>query len=311
MRPLRHYNAEADEALRLAASQDGYPLRQNQRLDVSTSRETANIPSTHPQIGSNNSSMGPSDMSLNPPQGPAHEGLIMPRDFANVQGSFVASGRGHGHGQADAAQPQPGLQASSNPIADELPVPQHANAQDQNAAETSNGPSKEARVAPRKAEMRVLLNQRGNQYSGRIRSLEELKDFEEVQKLVHLLQVRDLSAGFPLTEDAYMRHSRELFDAMKDLVDIHDKVGNTAATVESDGDSLAVKFVKSKSPIEVEIMAGKMMVGTFPIVQPLVKDRPLIESPRERCSRRSVANSIFPDSNSSITATSHYDSGLL
>ncbi|KAK2599665.1 hypothetical protein N8I77_011399 [Diaporthe amygdali] len=183
----------------------------------------------------------------------------MPRDFANAQGSFVASGRGHGHGQADAAQPQPGLQASSNPIADELPVPQHANAQDQNAAETSNGPSKEARVAPRKAEMRVLLNQRGNQYSGRIRSLEELKDFEEVQKLVHLLQVRDLSAGFPLTEDAYMRHSRELFDAMKDLVDIHDKVGNMAATVESDGDSLAVKFVKSKSPIEVEIMAGKMM----------------------------------------------------
>ncbi|KAJ0109936.1 hypothetical protein J7T55_014738 [Diaporthe amygdali] len=257
MRPLRHYNADADEALRLAASQDGYPLRQNQRLVVSTSRETANIPSTHPQIGSNNSSMGPSDVSLNPPQGPAHEGLIMPRDFANAQGSFVASGRGHGH--ADAAQPQPGFQASSNPIANELPVPQQANAQDQNAAEASNGSSKEDRVAPRKAEMRVLLNQRGSQYSGKIRSLEDLKDFEEVQKLVHLTRVRDLSAGFPLTEAEYMKHSRELFDAMKDLVDIHDKVGNTAATVESDGDSLAVKFVKSKSPIEVEIMAGKMM----------------------------------------------------
>lgn len=120
------------------------------------------------------------------------------------------------------------------------------------------------RLAARVAQLKVFLKEEGDQFSAHIRSPEDVEEFEEAMELLHLDEERpDLSAGYPLTEDGFVAHCHVLFDAMKNLVDILDVVASSQPSYpyKRSGDSLAVKFVKAKKPIEINIVAGKLMVG--------------------------------------------------
>lgn len=128
--------------------------------------------------------------------------------------------------------------------------------------------SKTSRITTREAQLKVLLREEGDEFEAHIRSLEELEEFEEAMELIHVDKQRaDLSAGFPQTEDGFVAHCRELFDAMKNLDNILDVVGVPGANGQSSftrsGDSVAVKFIKSKKPIEVILVAGKLMVSIY------------------------------------------------
>lgn len=161
-------------------------------------------------------------------------------------------------------------QISTNPETQTAPVP---NLENNNAASkieaSPNDDSKTARITARVAQLKVLLGEEGDQFSPHIKGLEDLEEFEEAMELLHLdEQLPDLSAGYPQTEDGFVAHCSALFDAMKNLDNILDVVAvpgvSGQQTLTRSGDSIAVKFVKSKKPIEVILVAGKLMVSTHP-----------------------------------------------
>lgn len=126
--------------------------------------------------------------------------------------------------------------------------------------------SKNPRVMARLAQLKVLQQKNGGEFEGYISSLEDVKEVEEAIELLHLdEQQPDLSAGYPQTEAGFEAHCRVLFDAMKNLDNILDAVGapggNGQSSFTRSGDSIAVKFVKSKASWEIEFVAGKLMVS--------------------------------------------------
>lgn len=126
--------------------------------------------------------------------------------------------------------------------------------------------SKTSRIKTRMAQLKVLLQEEGDQFDDHIGGLDDLEDFEEAMELLYLDKQRpDLSAGYPQTQDGFLAHCRELFNAMKNLVNILDIVGvpggNGRSSLTRSGDSVAVKVVKSKKPIEIILVAGKLMVS--------------------------------------------------
>ncbi|KAL2283710.1 hypothetical protein FJTKL_09757 [Diaporthe vaccinii] len=124
--------------------------------------------------------------------------------------------------------------------------------------------SKTSRIKARMAQLKVLLQEEGDQFDDHVGGLDDLEEFEEAMELLHLDKQRpDLSAGYPQTQDGFVAHCHELFDAMKNLDNILDVVGvpggNARSSLTRSGDSVAVKFVKSKKPIEIILVAGKLM----------------------------------------------------
>lgn len=126
--------------------------------------------------------------------------------------------------------------------------------------------SKTSRIKACMAQLKLLLQEEGDQFNDHIGSLDDLEEFEEAMELLHLDKHRpDLSAGYPQTRDGFVAHCHELFDAMKNLDNILDIVGvpggDGRSSLTRSGDSVAVKFVKSKKPIEIIVVAGKLMVS--------------------------------------------------
>lgn len=126
--------------------------------------------------------------------------------------------------------------------------------------------SKESRVMARLAQLKGFQQNNGDEFVGYISSLEDVKEVEEAIELLHLdEQQPDLSAGYPQTKAGFEAHCRVLFDAMKNLDNILDAVGapggNGQSSFTRSGDSIAVKFVKSKAAWEIEFVAGKLMVS--------------------------------------------------
>lgn len=168
------------------------------------------------------------------------------------------------------SEPNDAYQISTDPPAQTAPVP---NLENNNAASnveaSPNDDSKASRITARVAQLKVLLREEDDQFSPHIKGLEDLEEFEEAMELLHLdEQLPDLSAGYPQTEDGFVAHCSALFDAMKNLENILDVVGvpgdSGQQTLTRSGDSIAVKFVKSKKPIEVNLVAGKLRVSNYP-----------------------------------------------
>lgn len=165
------------------------------------------------------------------------------------------------------AEPQDEPQVSGDSKANTATAP---NLTSSNAAlnieESSTNDSKTSRITARVPQLKALLREEGDQFEAHITGLDDLEEFEEAMELLHLDKQRlDLSAGYPQTRDGFVAHCNELFDAMKNLINILDIVGvpggNGQSSLTRSGDSIAVKFVKSKKPIEINLVAGKLMVS--------------------------------------------------
>lgn len=126
--------------------------------------------------------------------------------------------------------------------------------------------SKNPRIMARLDQLKIMEQNKGGEFEGYIRSLEDVK---EVQEAIDLLRQNeeqtDQSAGYPQTEDGFEAHCRVLFDAMKNMNNIRDAVGAPGGNGQSSStrskDSIAVKTVKSKASWEIEFVAGKLMVS--------------------------------------------------
>lgn len=163
-----------------------------------------------------------------------------------------------------------GYQISTDSEANTAPVPNCEGTNVASNAEASpTDDTKTSRIKARVAQLQFLLREEGDQFSPHIKGLEDLEEFEEAMKLLNLDEdLPDLSTGYPQTEDEFVAHCSVLFDAMKNLDNIHDVVGAAGGSGQSSltrsGDSIAVKYVKSKKPIEINLVAGKLMVRTHP-----------------------------------------------
>ncbi|KAG6361164.1 hypothetical protein INS49_009388 [Diaporthe citri] len=163
------------------------------------------------------------------------------------------------------AKPQDGRQDLGDSKANATPTPSlESNSKAANPEASPTDDSKTSRIMARLTQLKALLQDDGDQFEGHIRGLEDLEEFEEAMELLYLDDQRpDLSAGYPQTQDGFVAHCRQLFDAMKNLDNILDVVGipggNNRSNFTRSGDSVAVKFIKSKKSIEVILVAGKLM----------------------------------------------------
>jgi hypothetical protein len=172
-----------------------------------------------------------------------------------------------GYGLTDKATPQDELQGSANSGVNKAPV---SNFDDINVASnpeaSPSGTSKAVRIANRVTQLKQLLQEQQDEYSPHIRSEGDLEEFEEAMALLNADDERShLSAGYPSTDDEFEEHCHRLFNAMKNFVDIDEVAASPAGNIlpsASVKDSLAVKSVKAKKAIEVNIVAGKLMVST-------------------------------------------------
>lgn len=132
--------------------------------------------------------------------------------------------------------------------------------------------SKNPRIIARLDQLKIMEHNKGGEFEGYIRSLDDVKEVQEAIELLRQNEEQtDQSAGYPQTEAGFEAHCRVLFDAMKNLNNIHDAVaapgGNGQSSSTRSGDSIAVKTVKSKASWEIEFVAGKLMVSVNSIVK--------------------------------------------
>lgn len=128
--------------------------------------------------------------------------------------------------------------------------------------------SKESRIKACMTLVEDVRRKGGDQFEALIRGLEDLEILEEAMERLCLDNQRpDLSAGYPQTPDGFVEHCNVLFDAMKNLTNILDVVGvaggNGQTSYTLSGDSVAVKFIKSKDTAEIILVAGKLMVSIY------------------------------------------------
>jgi hypothetical protein len=147
---------------------------------------------------------------------------------------------------------------------------------DINAASTPDGTSKTARIQTRIIQLKTLLQDQSGEYASHIRSEADLEEFEEATALLDADDQRShMADGYPDTEVSFDAHCRCLFEAMRNLDDIDEAVAAPPAENDQPGtparkDSPAVKFIKSKKAIEVNIVAAKLMVSNDHLVSPVV-----------------------------------------
>lgn len=160
-------------------------------------------------------------------------------------------------------------QIAASPAPNAQPTPQLEN--NNAASEADAGPagdSKAERIAARVAQAKVFLHEEEDDFVAHFQNLGEFEEYEEAMELIRMDDGRpDLSAGYPQTDAEFVAHCRILFDAMNNLDDIHDVVGAPGAAgqssfARSSGDSIAVKFVKSKKRFPKNLVVGKLMVSS-------------------------------------------------
>lgn len=158
------------------------------------------------------------------------------------------------------------IAASPAPNAQPTPQPENDNAAS-NADAGPAGDSKAERMAARVAQAKIFLQEEDEDFVAHFQNLGEFEEYEEAMELIRQDDGRpDLSAGYPQTDAEFVAHCRILFDAMNNLDDIHDVVGAPGAggqsSFTSSGDSIAVRFVKSKKRFPKNLVVGKLMVSS-------------------------------------------------
>lgn len=132
-------------------------------------------------------------------------------------------------------------------------------------ASSDGGTSEKARITKRVAQLENLLHERAVGTPSPIRSEEDLEEFEEALVLMNpAVELSDLPPDYPETGDEYAAHCRELFNAITNLVDIDEArftPGDGTGMAPRGKDSIAVTFLKSKTEIEIHILAAKLMVS--------------------------------------------------
>lgn len=104
-----------------------------------------------------------------------------------------------------------------------------------------------------------LLEERGSEFKGYIRNKADVARYERAVKAAKAKnsEVEDKSAGYPNNESGRLHIIRRISDAFFKLDGTQDPVSDSA-----DNNGAAFKAVRGTSPIEVEILANKLLVST-------------------------------------------------
>lgn len=104
-----------------------------------------------------------------------------------------------------------------------------------------------------------LLEERDGQFRGYIRNKADVARYERAVKVAKAKnsKVEDKSAGYPTNESERLDIIRRISDAFFKLDGTQDPVSDS-----DDNNGAAFKAVRGTSPIEVEILADKLVVST-------------------------------------------------
>lgn len=122
------------------------------------------------------------------------------------------------------------------------------------ASSSTGGASRKARIANRAARLKELFALDADEVGDGVpfRSEAELEEVEEALVLMNSgEQHSEIPSGYPETEEEYLDHCHELYEAIENLVDIDEAAASSA-----------VRYLRSKKVIERDILAGKFMVSS-------------------------------------------------